>query len=72
VVVLHNDKLETFFHQHDEPQDDDGGDTSDDLLASLVSPPAPAPEASVAPSSLPSGDDFFDSDSFWTGSLTWY
>jgi hypothetical protein len=37
VVVLHNDKLETFLN----PQQ-------------------------------PKGDDFFDSDSFWSGSITWF
>jgi hypothetical protein len=48
VVVLHNDKLETFFNP----------DT-----------PAPTP---VAKKAVPSGDDFFDNDSFWSGSITWY
>lgn len=38
VVVLHNDKLETFFTP---------------------------PQASGS-------DDFFDNDSFWSGSITWY
>lgn len=37
VVVLHNDKLETFFSPVDG-----------------------------------SSDDFFDNESFWSGSLTWY
>ena len=69
VVVLHNDKLETFFNQ-EEPQDDD----SDDLLASLVSAPSaePASFGCSPPFPTSSSDDFFDSDSFWTGSLTWY
>jgi hypothetical protein len=55
VVVLHNDKLETFFNN-------------------------PAAEDAVAvPMSLRSEDsadeesaNFFDNDSFWSGSLTWY
>lgn len=50
VVVLHNDKLETFFNP------DDGKDNEDVSL----SPKAPAT------------DDFFDNDSFWSGSITWY
>lgn len=40
VVVLHNDKLETFLNP-------------DEVKS-------------------PVGDDFFDSDSFWSGSITWY
>lgn len=45
VVILHNDKLETFFN----------------------------PDASpVEKKVVPSGDDFFDNDSFWSGSITWY
>jgi hypothetical protein len=70
VVVLHNDKLQTFFNQH--PQDDDS--KCDDILSSSVS--APHMELSSYGIGLPlpsfPSDDFFDSDSFWTGSLTWY
>ena len=44
VVVLHNDKLETFFN----PGDD------------------------VIKKDAPIGDDFFDNDSFWSGSITWF
>jgi hypothetical protein len=44
VVVLHNDKLETFLN-HD---------------------------AEVKHSKTPVNDDFFDNDSFWSGSITWY
>lgn len=46
VVVLHNDKLETFFN------------TDETITCSKMD--------------VPSGDDFFDSDSFWSGSITWY
>jgi hypothetical protein len=56
VVVLHNDKLETFFNPQQE-------ETS--ILAE-ESPSSPAPGNSGASS------DFFDHDSFWSGSLTWY
>jgi hypothetical protein len=44
VVVLHNDKLETFLN----------------------------PDAEVRHNKTPVGDDFFDNDSFWSGSITWY
>jgi hypothetical protein len=59
VVVLHNDKLETFFN-------------------------SPVPEASetvaannsnnnlVDSSAEEESSNFFDNDSFWSGSLTWY
>jgi len=46
VVVLHNDKLETFFN------------TDETIECSKIE--------------VPSSDDFFDSDSFWSGSITWY
>ncbi|KAG7352085.1 hypothetical protein IV203_008133 [Nitzschia inconspicua] len=72
VVVLHNDKLETFFHQGVEEEEEKH---EDDLLASLVSPAvSPEPLSSTVPfaPTSSSSDDFFDSDSFWTGSLTWY
>jgi hypothetical protein len=46
VVVLHNDKLETFLN--------------------------PDAEVSLKQSKAPEGDDFFDNDSFWSGSITWY
>lgn len=42
VVVLHNDKLETFFRE----------------------PPVEKKEVA--------SQDFFDNDSFWSGSITWY
>jgi predicted oxidoreductase (fatty acid repression mutant protein) len=45
VVILHNDKLETFFNPD---------------------------HISVEKKVEPSGDDFFDNDSFWSGSITWY
>jgi hypothetical protein len=45
VVILHNDKLETFFNPDHSP---------------------------VEKKVEPSGDDFFDNDSFWSGSITWY
>jgi hypothetical protein len=44
VVVLHNDKLETFFNE----------------------------DACVCLKETAPGDDFFDNDSFWSGSITWY
>ena len=47
VVVLHNEKLETFFNPNP---------------LETVSPVTPEP----------SGDDFFDNDSFWSGQITWY
>lgn len=85
VVVLHNDKLETFFHEQQDSSQQQEDDV--DLLASLVSSTAPVETlqqqptlpccfGSTSPLALPSApnssDDFFDSDSFWTGSLTWY
>jgi len=46
VVVLHNDKLETFFNN------------SECLSSEKVH--------------LTGDDDFFDNESFWSGSITWY
>lgn len=47
VVVLHNDKIETFC--------------------------GPEPCMNSSDSPVPTGcDDFFDNDSFWSGSITWY
>jgi len=48
VVVLHNERLETFLNPNEVPT------------------PLPQPKE---PESV---DDFFDNDSFWSGSLTWY
>jgi hypothetical protein len=45
VVVLHNDRLETFLNP-------------DEVLSK--------------PKEVPVSNDFFDNDSFWSGSLTWY
>lgn len=47
VVVMHNDKLETFFNP-------------DTLSLKSITAKCDA------------GDDFFDNDSFWSGSITWY
>lgn len=44
VVVLHNNKLKTFFN----------------------------PEEEIQKEEPVGGEDFFDNDSFWSGSLTWY
>jgi len=56
VVVLHNDKIETFFSPDTETETTD------------------VPQEPVAAPKLPAGlsGDFFDNDSFWSGSLTWY
>jgi hypothetical protein len=48
VVVMHNDKLETFVNP----------DTSLSIKSTTAKCDA--------------GDDFFDNDSFWSGSITWY
>jgi hypothetical protein len=45
VVVLHNDKLETFHNESSSP---------------------------CKPLTSDDDDAFFDSDSFWSGSITWY
>lgn len=52
VVVLHNDKLETFF----EPDQN-------------LKESKPVQEYRKA---VPTSNDFFDNDSFWSGSITWY
>lgn len=52
VVVLHNDKLETFF------------DPDQNLVK-----PEPVEDYRKA---VPTSNDFFDNDSFWSGSITWY
>eukprot|EP00538_Stauroneis_constricta_P005045 CAMPEP_0119571026 /NCGR_PEP_ID=MMETSP1352-20130426/43913_1 /TAXON_ID=265584 /ORGANISM="Stauroneis constricta, Strain CCMP1120" /LENGTH=234 /DNA_ID=CAMNT_0007620703 /DNA_START=715 /DNA_END=1416 /DNA_ORIENTATION=- len=59
VVVLHNDKIETFFNP--EPEQ------------AVAPPPTAASAASIfsAPASSDQNVDFFDNDSFWSGSLTW-
>ena len=49
VVVLHNDKLQTFFN-------------TDEAVVQ-------APKKS---DDFPESDTFFDSDSFWSGVVTWY
>lgn len=51
VVVLHNDKLETFYGS------DDDHVKQEELVAS---------------NSDTGADHFFDNDSFWSGSITWY
>uniref|UniRef100_A0A7S2GZ65 Uncharacterized protein n=1 Tax=Helicotheca tamesis TaxID=374047 RepID=A0A7S2GZ65_9STRA len=64
VVVMHNDTLKTFF--------------DDDLLSPKLPSPVEHNErdgiADQSSSLLPCGksDDFFDDDSFWSGSITWY
>jgi hypothetical protein len=67
---MHNDKLETFFN---DPVEQHSPKEDVDFLASLISPMAAEPQDQ--PASLFSGNgssDFFDNDSFWSGSLTWY
>jgi hypothetical protein len=65
VVVLHKDKLETFF------DDERDGERPEDPRE--PSPPpsegAPAPSSGASPSL---SANFFDNDSFWSGSITWY
>jgi len=63
VVVMHNDTLKTFF--------------DDDLLSPKVPPSTEDHEKDTlehSPALLPCGksNDFFDDDSFWSGSITWY
>ena len=49
VVILHEDKIETFRNPEDALKTD-----------------------SVSTVTEQNSDDFFDNDSFWSGSLTWY
>jgi hypothetical protein len=49
VVILHDDKIETFRN----PEDSIKTDSISNVLEQNT-------------------DDFFDNDSFWSGSLTWY
>lgn len=65
VVVLHNDKLETFFNPSDShllPEKDQ--------IQPLTTYSLQANSSSSKGDS--SSSDFFDNDSFWSGSLTWY
>jgi len=62
VVVRHHDTLETFY---------DDEQTQKEVTSSVNPTPSPF--------SLPTdeteagkGGDFFDNDSFWSGSITWY
>lgn len=54
VVVVHNDKLETFFNHQQKP-----------------SSPSPPVKLNVH-KEIDISNDFFDIDSFWSGSVTWY
>ena len=49
VVILHDDKIETFRNPEETP---------------IVNPSCSVREKN--------SDDFFDNDSFWSGSLSWY
>lgn len=62
VVVLHKDKLETFVGDEAPPEASRGG-----ILPSL------SPSFACGSNDNANGpDDFFDNDSFWSGSITWY
>jgi len=56
VVVLHKDKLETFFN---DPLDHRQARAGDDGGCETMAPQG-------------TGDAFFDNESFWSGSITWY
>jgi hypothetical protein len=64
VVVLHNDKLETF---SDDDNDDDENEEEDSEPCGRISPLDGGDDTSSALSA-----NFFDNDSFWSGSITWY
>lgn len=76
VVVLHNDKLETFFDDDDDRRDS-GEDPCESDHRSEASEGAFSVSgihscSSSAPFSPPLSANFFDNDSFWSGSITWY
>lgn len=62
VVVVHNDKLETFFNNS----------ADDESLLQQDHHHLPLLDDVVVDDASPSSPDFFDNDSFWSGSLTWY
>ena len=64
VCVVYNDKLETFCNPADLKTNNN---TQLPLTASFTSQQQ---DSNKSDSSIPS--DFFDNDSFWSGSLTWY
>jgi hypothetical protein len=66
VCVVYNDKLETFCNPSDLQLNNK--DTTQPSTASCNSQHADCNKSDS--SSIPS--DFFDNDSFWSGSLTWY
>jgi hypothetical protein len=70
VVVLHNDKLETF---SDDDDDDDDDKSKDDDVSDPCGPLDGDDSSTCGSSSLPAlSANFFDNDSFWSGSITWY
>jgi hypothetical protein len=78
VVVLHNDKLETFFNNlvSDSPQEDTVDSPSLLMTTDSINDSCGSSSCSTSltspSSSTDGGDFFFDNDSFWSGSLTWY
>lgn len=56
VVVIHNDKLQTFFN-------------ADEAVVPSAGIAALAPKKN---DDVPDNDNFFDSDSFWSGAVTWF
>ena len=75
VVILHNDKIETFCgSQPCTPLSSLASDcaTADKAASGTISPTTPTMDIFASPSAADSSDDFFDNDSFWSGSITWY
>lgn len=72
VVVLHNDQLETFFndchHNNHNSQESDSSSQPTPALSPSFLNQSPSTSADNASSST----SFFDNDSFWSGSITWY
>lgn len=66
VVVLHNDRLETFCDNQEE--------TMSTSLSSSLLPQvncSSSTNATMEPTTLPK-NDFFDTPEFWSGSITWW
>jgi len=75
VCVVYKDRLETFSNPSDAKLNDSFKDTTQPSTSSFSSQLAQRQAQRKNKSTSGNGDvplDFFDNDSFWSGSLTWY
>ena len=72
VVIRHHDTLATFYDATHDKNDSNSSDLLPTLPGGTDTTGTPTTMTTTTTTNATGNEDFFDNDSFWSGSITWY